>query len=144
MILEGLALKGLIVLGKYIVSHGLMAKVGILLSKYVIAHGVAATISAVVAAGTMVGLITWTGERIKMLSDGVEALSNGDVKKAAKSFGRLAISTNLNVHSLADQVHQCVLEKGISLTDSQNIKDAILCIKDDIEEEIAKVSGKAG
>ena len=66
--------------------------------------------TATVTAGFVAGCITWTGDRIKNVQNGIKAINNGDTWTAVKEFGSLAISSGVDVNMLPDTV-EAGLEK---------------------------------
>jgi len=136
MLIEGLVIKGLVVAGKFIASHGLAAKAGLIATKAITTYGVASTIGTTLTVGAVIGGVSWGADRIKWLTEGIEYLANGDKVNAAKKFARLALSTHLEINTLADAARDCVLKAHESVETANHIRNEILSIKDEIRNQM--------
>jgi hypothetical protein len=138
VIFETLVVKGAIAIGHWFAAHGtgaMASKAGLMLSKSIATQGFANTLAGVtgVAIGSslVVGTMVWTTEQIETLGTGLEALSEGDYRKAAKQFANL----DIEVEFLPEAIQDLLIKKaGFSIEDASNIAEAV----DGLESEILK------
>jgi hypothetical protein len=138
-ILEALAIKGLVVIGKAIAAKGLAAKAGVLAWKLISAYGLSATISTAFVVGVVVGGIYWTKERVANLRDGIKALEDGDINEAAINLARLAISSNAEINMLPDAVHDYLVKIRVSEEQAQDVAKAIRGMENEIVEHVRRL-----
>lgn len=138
-VLEYLAVKGLMVIGKAIAAKGLAAKAGLLLWKMVGAYGLSATIGNTLLIGVVVGGIYWTKDRVDNLSNGLKAIEDGDIKKAVLNFGQLAISSNIEVEMLPDAVHDYLLKINVSEEKASAVAKVVSSLETNIANEVMRL-----
>lgn len=109
MITEVLVVKGLVAIGHFVAAHATAGTVAAA-AHAVAGMSLAQIATATVTAGFVAGCITWTGDRIKNVQNGIKAINNGDTWTAVKEFGSLAISSGVDVNMLPDTV-EAGLEK---------------------------------
>lgn len=109
MITEVLVVKGLVAIGHFVAAPATAGTVAAA-AHAVAGMSLAQIATATVTAGFVAGCITWTGDRIKNVQNGIKAINNGDTWTAVKEFGSLAISSGVDVNMLPDTV-EAGLEK---------------------------------
>lgn len=132
MILEMLALKGLVALGKAAIATKTAGPVFWGIKASTATFGAAQTAGAVFAVGIVAGGVCWTVDRINNLKDGLDNLSKGNNMKAAYHFGSLAISANLDVDLLPDAVHKYMINSGFASASAEQARREIIGIEDKI------------
>lgn len=138
-ILEALFFKGAAVIAKAIAAKGLAAKTGVLAWKAISAYGLSATLSTAFVVGVVVGGIYWTKDRVNNLRNGLKALEDGDMKKAAINLGMLVISSDIEVKMLPDAVHDYLVKVRIPENRAQEVAKVIRGMEDSIEEQVRRL-----
>lgn len=135
-VLEALALKGLIVIGKAIATKAAVAKGAVAIYHAV---GLANAIAAASVVGVVVGGIYWTKERVDNLLNGLKALDDGDISKAAINLGRLAISSDIEVKMLPDAVHDYLIKARVPEEKAQEVSKVVSGMEDKIVEQVRRL-----
>ena len=103
MIVETLIVKGLVVLGHMAATH-LTAGGAAALIHTAAGMSLSQLATATITAGFVTGCITWTGDRIKNVQNGVKAINEGRTFTAIKEFGQFALSAGVDVDLLPDTI----------------------------------------
>jgi hypothetical protein len=139
MFVEMLAVKGVIIVAKFVAAHGMGTKVGCVLVKGVIANGLSATVGSVLALGFWVGGVAWGVDRVNQLRAVLKAMGEGRLGAAALDLASLAVSLHVPVEMLPDTVHQFLLAANVSQAHADAITNAIRGLEPSIGDQIAQL-----
>lgn len=103
MITEVLIVKGLIAIGHFVAAHATAGTIATA-AHAVAGMSLAQIATATITAGFVAGCITWTGDRIKNVQNGIKAINDGNSWTAVKEFGSLALSADIDIVMLPDTV----------------------------------------
>jgi hypothetical protein len=130
MIIESLIVKGLFTIGHAIAAHGTAASTGMMIAHSVTTYGLVSTVSTLATVGLVVGGISWTADKVNLLTKGLDAIDKGNYIGAASNFAQLSSVLNIHVRYLPDVVENFLIEGGIPITDAHNAKLSIQNIED--------------
>lgn len=120
MIVEYIIAKGAVALVHWGATH-LTAAAAAHIAHTVAAMSVAQFVSTTVSACFVAGCIQWTGDRINNLKHGVQAVSDGNYKKAVVEFGNIALSADLDVNLLPDSVEKALEKLHLSSGETRKV-----------------------
>ena len=132
-------LKGLAVIGKFIVVKGFAAKVGLVAVHAINTFGLSAVIGNVLLAGTVAGGISWTEDRINNLKKGLEGLEDGNMGKAVRNFCQLALSINVAPEFLPEVVYDRLVASNIAGEKAQVVAEAVRNLEGEIANKISEL-----
>lgn len=136
-----IALKGAAIIGKYIAGKAFLVKAtAALFAKSIATYGISTTITGVLVAGTVVGGVVWTQERIKHLRKAFKALENDNIEEAVFYFANLLNAIKgIDVDDLADTVQSCLQALHISASKAYEVHDLIEELGDQITSTAKKL-----
>ena len=135
-----LAVKGLAVLAKSIIVHGMAPKAGVVLLKSVAAHGFSQTVGSVLAVGIVVGGVVWAKEMVDNLQLALKALDDDNVGEAVTRFAKLAISLHSTADALPHAVHDYLKTIEVAEEKAQAVSDTIVSLRDEISNKIHQLA----
>lgn len=140
-VFEFLAAKGIAVIAKIIAAKGMGATVAHSLLQSIQTYGLSQVLGTSMAVGAVVGGVAWTADRVNNVRKGIKGLEEGNLKKAVKNFGELAINSHIDVQMLPDAVHDFLVNVA-KVSDKK--ATVVAQVVEGLEDEIAGYVKKAG
>jgi|LakMenE01Jun11ns_1017448.scaffolds.fasta_scaffold9627439_2 hypothetical protein len=141
-----LMVKGAIAIAHWLAAHGtsaMAAKGGAMIAKSVAVNGLATTATTVTTIATTsslaVGYVLWTTDRLKLVGDGLQAMCDGDIKKMAGKFAKLALMLDIDFEYLPDAIEDLLHEKfDYSYENAHKVAQIVHSYEKEINREMNK------
>lgn len=138
MLIEVLAAKGVLAIGKLIAGKAVLAKATAIAAKLAVSHyGLGTVLSTAFTVGVVAGGLVWTKERVESLFYALSALQDGDYGRAVTKFAQLANALDVDVACLPDVVEQYLLKIRVSSDQASAIAETIANYEPEIAQELA-------
>ncbi len=138
MLIEVLAAKGVLAIGKLIAGKAVLAKATAIAAKLAISHyGLGTVLSTTFTVGVVAGGLVWTKERVEDLFAALSALQDGNYSRAITKFAQLANVLGVDVTCLPDLVEQYLLKIRVSADQASAIAETIANYEPEIAQELA-------
>jgi len=92
-----------------------------------------------ISSSLAVGYVLWTTDRLKLVGDGLQAMCDGDIKKMAGKFAKLALMLDIDFEYLPDAIEDLLHEKfDYSYENAHKVAQIVHSYEKEINREMNK------
>ncbi|MDB9437322.1 hypothetical protein PN450_11060 [Dolichospermum lemmermannii CS-548] len=147
---SALIIKGAMAITHWLTAHGttaMAAKAGAIVANSVATQGLASTATLVAGIATTaslsVGCILWTTDRLKLASESLQAMQDGDTTRMVEKLAQLAIKLDIDCDMLPDAVQDMLCKQAnFSYEDAHKVAKVIHAYEKKIDREMNKKGKK--